>query len=225
MPRIADVLAAGLRSYSFEFFPAKTEKGERRLWESIRRLEPLRPTFVSVTYGAGGSSRDRTVETTRDPAVLENFGVLPRSARWIGHYPIRSRGTFGGSIAHADPASEWCLLAILLDARIVLTGPAGERTRPRLSGSAIATISKAPRSCAAFASASPSSRQPKKLGDWITSAAVSSVSAARAAVGSVTPSVASRSSTVTVREEPMTSRIRSSHSNCSGVKVRPCCAC
>jgi carbon-monoxide dehydrogenase medium subunit len=56
--------------------------------------------------------------------------VLPRSARWIGHYPIRSRGTFGGSIAHADPASEWCLLAVLLDARVVLTGPAGPRTVP-----------------------------------------------------------------------------------------------
>jgi carbon-monoxide dehydrogenase medium subunit len=78
----------------------------------------------------GALTTHRTVETTRDPAVLENFGVLPRSARWIGHYPIRSRGTFGGSIAHADPASEWCLLAILLDAQIVLTGPAGERTVP-----------------------------------------------------------------------------------------------
>ena len=78
----------------------------------------------------GALTTHRTVETTRDPAVLANFGVLPRSARWIGHYPIRSRGTFGGSIAHADPASEWCLLAILLDARIVLTGPAGERTVP-----------------------------------------------------------------------------------------------
>jgi len=78
----------------------------------------------------GALTTHRAVETTRDPAVLENFGVLPRSARWIGHYPIRSRGTFGGSIAHADPASEWCLLAILLDARIVLTGPAGQRTVP-----------------------------------------------------------------------------------------------
>jgi carbon-monoxide dehydrogenase medium subunit len=78
----------------------------------------------------GALTTHRTVEITRDPAVRENFGVLPRSARWIGHYPIRSRGTFGGSIAHADPASEWCLLAILLDARIVLTGPAGERTVP-----------------------------------------------------------------------------------------------
>jgi aerobic carbon-monoxide dehydrogenase medium subunit len=78
----------------------------------------------------GALTTHRTVETTRDPAVLGDFGVLPRSARWIGHYPIRSRGTFGGSIAHADPASEWCLLAILLDARIVLTGPSGERTVP-----------------------------------------------------------------------------------------------
>jgi len=56
--------------------------------------------------------------------------VLPRSARWIGHYPIRSRGTFGGSIAHADPASEWCLLAVLLGAQIVLTGPDGQREVP-----------------------------------------------------------------------------------------------
>jgi carbon-monoxide dehydrogenase medium subunit len=78
----------------------------------------------------GALTTHRAVEVCRDPAVLDGFGVLPRSARWIGHYPIRSRGTFGGSIAHADPASEWCLLAILLDARIVLTGPAGPRTVP-----------------------------------------------------------------------------------------------
>src|SRR5260370_486708 len=72
----------------------------------------------------------RTVETGGDTAVLGGYGVLPSSARWIGHYPIRSRGTFGGSIAHADPASEWCLLAVLLDARIVLTGPGGQRAVP-----------------------------------------------------------------------------------------------
>jgi carbon-monoxide dehydrogenase medium subunit len=82
------------------------------------------------TLRIGALTTHRAVEVCRDPAVLDGFGVLPRSARWIGHYPIRSRGTFGGSIAHADPASEWCLLAILLDARIVLTGPAGPRTVP-----------------------------------------------------------------------------------------------
>jgi aerobic carbon-monoxide dehydrogenase medium subunit len=78
----------------------------------------------------GALTTHRAVETSRDPAVLSHYGVLPRSARWIGHYPIRSRGTFGGSIAHADPASEWCLLAVLLDAQIMLTGPEGHRKVP-----------------------------------------------------------------------------------------------
>jgi carbon-monoxide dehydrogenase medium subunit len=78
----------------------------------------------------GALTTHHAIETTRDPAVLRDFGVLPRSARWIGHYPIRSRGTFGGSIAHADPVSEWCLLAVLLGARVVLRGPGGRRTVP-----------------------------------------------------------------------------------------------
>jgi methylenetetrahydrofolate reductase (NADPH) len=58
---IRELLAAGGRSHSFEFFPPKTDEGERVLFETIRQLEPLAPTFVSVTYGAGGSTRDRTV--------------------------------------------------------------------------------------------------------------------------------------------------------------------
>ena len=48
---------------SFEFFPPKTEAMAQSLWQSVKRLEPLRPSFVSVTYGAGGSTRQRTHET------------------------------------------------------------------------------------------------------------------------------------------------------------------
>ena len=59
-----DLVAAGERSFSFEFFPPKDDEGERALWKAIRELEPLRPTYVSVTYGAGGSTRDRTVRVT-----------------------------------------------------------------------------------------------------------------------------------------------------------------
>jgi methylenetetrahydrofolate reductase (NADPH) len=63
-PAIRDLLAGGRESFSFEFMPPKTEVDERRLWRAIRALEPLHPTFVSVTYGAGGSTRDRTVRVT-----------------------------------------------------------------------------------------------------------------------------------------------------------------
>jgi methylenetetrahydrofolate reductase (NADPH) len=61
---IATLLESGERSFSFEFFPPKDAAGEEVLWRSISELEELRPTFVSVTYGAGGSTRDRTIEIT-----------------------------------------------------------------------------------------------------------------------------------------------------------------
>ena len=59
MARIVDLLARG-RTFSFEFFPPRTEEAERQLEKALHELEPLRPSFVSVTYGAGGSTRERT---------------------------------------------------------------------------------------------------------------------------------------------------------------------
>jgi methylenetetrahydrofolate reductase (NADPH) len=61
---LIELLRSGRQSFSFEFFPPKTDPEEQQLWRAIRQLEPLHPTFVSVTYGAGGSTRDTTVRMT-----------------------------------------------------------------------------------------------------------------------------------------------------------------
>ena len=60
--KIASMFGQGVPVVSFEFFPPKTPQGETALFQTIERLRPLRPAFVSVTYGAGGSSRDKTIE-------------------------------------------------------------------------------------------------------------------------------------------------------------------
>ena len=60
---------------SFEFFPPKTEEMEKTLWDSITRLAPLRPNFVSVTYGAGGSTRERTHSTVK--RILSETSLIP----------------------------------------------------------------------------------------------------------------------------------------------------
>jgi len=59
------ITPAGAGAVSFEFFPPKSPEAETLLWHAIRRLEPLKPSFVSVTYGAGGSTRDRTHATVK----------------------------------------------------------------------------------------------------------------------------------------------------------------
>jgi len=63
--RVVDLLASGRPTWSFEFFPPRTDEGEQTLWGAIRELEPLQPTFVDVTYGAGGSTRGRTLSVVR----------------------------------------------------------------------------------------------------------------------------------------------------------------
>ena len=63
---------------SFEFFPPKSEAAEARLWEAIGRLAPIGPDFVSVTYGAGGSTRDRTHECVR--RLIDETSIATGSA-------------------------------------------------------------------------------------------------------------------------------------------------
>jgi methylenetetrahydrofolate reductase (NADPH) len=67
--------ARGDIQLSFEFFPPKTEKMEQTLWESIKTLEPLHPRFVSVTYGAGGSTRERTHATVH--RIMKETALTP----------------------------------------------------------------------------------------------------------------------------------------------------
>ena len=76
MPRtVRDCLNTGQPTFSFEFFPPKTRADDRRLWQTIRELEPLHPSFVSVTYGAGGSTRDHTIEITEQ--IASDTTLLP----------------------------------------------------------------------------------------------------------------------------------------------------
>ncbi|MEU9896097.1 xanthine dehydrogenase family protein subunit M [Streptomyces phaeochromogenes] len=78
----------------------------------------------------GALTTHHTVETDPAGVLGAGFEVLRKTMAWIGHLPIRTRGTVGGSMAHGDATAEWCLLAVTLGAEFVARGPQGERVIP-----------------------------------------------------------------------------------------------
>jgi len=103
LPRASRTLPAGIR-VSFEFFPPKTVAMEAQLWESINRLAPLRPNFVSVTYGAGGSTRERTHATV---ARLAKEGVV-RPAAHLTCVAAARASACSSSSSRASPPPQCC---------------------------------------------------------------------------------------------------------------------
>src|SRR5215510_9346061 len=94
----------------------------------IATLSYITEVDGSVRFGA--MTRQRAVEFS--PVVRQRLPLLAEATRWVGHLPIRTRGTIGGSIAHADPAAEYPAVLSALEGEVVTRSPRGERTlRPR----------------------------------------------------------------------------------------------
>jgi methylenetetrahydrofolate reductase (NADPH) len=110
VPRIDDLLAAGPTT-SFEFFPPRTEKGDRQLRDALKELEPLAPSFVSVTYGAGGSTRERTHQIVVD--LLHHTTMTPMAhLTAVSH----TRDELAGILARYRDAGVENILALRGDA-------------------------------------------------------------------------------------------------------------
>ena len=90
----------------------------------IAALAYIREDNGTIAFGA--MTRQRTIEFS--PVVAAKLPLLREATRWVGHLPIRSRGTIGGSIAHADPSAEYPAVLTALAGEVIVQGPRGRRS-------------------------------------------------------------------------------------------------